>query len=222
MAGMKGFTHKCESQKIEWQSYKRSLRDSSFSHAQVSMIWDFYVTHSFAGGSGQGYSLEDYGWDLKKGKEKTLTTLEEELMQMAEIDKLCCVRSTTIKDTLIACNLSGKHICIEHPRAVLMQNYSMTIDENETMKFAGGGGAENRITCLFRHIRNSVAHGNTYFFDNSAILLEDKDGSKKITARILLKQKTLLDWISIIDKDKKHYELIDVCKSCSQEAQNCT
>lgn len=214
MAGMTGFFHKCDSPKIEWQLYKRSLKESPFSHAQVSMIWDFYVTHSFAGESGQAYTLNEYGWDLeKKSRERTLKILEEQLVKQAGIGKLCCIRSSTIKDTLHACNLSGKQICIEHPRVVLMQNYSLTVDENETIKFAGGG--ENRIVCLFRHIRNSFAHGNTYFFD-STVLLEDKDKSKT-TAMILLQQKTLLDWISIIDKNKQYYELIDVCKSCPQE-----
>lgn len=213
MAGMKGFDHKCESQKIEWQSYKRSLKDSLFSHAQVSMLWDFYVTHSFAGESGQEYTLDDYGWDLNNNRDRTLRTLEDQLLKQAGISKLCCIRAGTIKDTLVACDLSGEHICIEHPRAVLMQKFGTTVDENEVIKFSGVG--ENRITCLFRHIRNSFAHGNTYFF-NHTVLLEDKDG-KKITARILLQQQTLLDWISIVDKDKKHYELIDVCKSCSQK-----
>ena len=217
MAGMTGFAHKCESKKTEWQLYKGSLKESSFSHTQVSMIWDFYVTHTFVGESGQAYTLEDYGWDLSKNREKTLKMLEEQLSKAAGINKLCCIRSSTIKDTLATCDLGGKHICIEHPRAVLMQNFNLTVDENETIKFAGGG--ENRVTCLFRHIRNSFAHGNTYFFD-STVLLEDKD-KQKITAKILLQQKTLLDWISIIDKDKKYYELIDVCKSCPQETPNC-
>lgn len=219
MAGMNGFVHKCESQKVEWELYKRSLKESPFSHAQVSMIWDFYVTHSFAGESGQAYTLEEYGWDFSKNRESTLKELEEQLLKAAGINEMCCIRSTTIKDTLTACDFSGKNICIEHPRVVLMQRYNITVDENERMRFAGGG--ENRITCLFRHIRNSFAHGNTYFFDNSAVLLEDKDGSKA-TARVLLQQKTLLNWISIIDKDKKYYELIDKCKSCPQEAPNYT
>ena len=218
MAGMTGFTHKCESPKTEWQLYKCSLKESSFSHAQVSMIWDFYVTHSFTGGSGQSYTLEDYGWDLSdNSRERTLKTLENQLLKAAGIDKLCCIRSKTIKDTLKACNFNEKYICTEHPRAVLMQRHSVTIDENETMKFAGGG--ENRITCLFRHIRNSFAHGNTYFFNGNTILLEDKDSTTP-TGMILLRQKTLLDWISLIDKDKKYYELIDICKLCPQEIPN--
>lgn len=52
------------------------------------------------------------------------------------------------------------------------------------------------INCLFRHIRNSFSHANTYFFDNDYMLLEDKE-KNRITARILIKQQTLLDWIKI-------------------------
>lgn len=59
-----------------------------------------------------------------------------------------------------------------------------------------------KIKCLFRHIRNAFAHGNTYFFENENVLLEDKDG-KKVTARILIPQQALLEWTGIIDKSRK-------------------
>lgn len=213
MAGMKGFEHKCNEEKVVFQDFKCSLADSPYSHAQVSMIWDFYVTHSFAGVSGQEISLEQYGWDLSRNRDATLKKIESRLMETADIKKLCCIRASTIKDTLSNCSLSDNLICVSHPRIVLMQKYFTTVDENESISFAGGG--ENRITCLFRHIRNSLAHGNTYFFTNGNVLLEDKDGSK-ITARMLLTQKTLLDWIHIIDFNERFYRLVDVCKSCPQ------
>ena len=63
---------------------------------------------------------------------------------------------------------------------------------------------ESRIKALFRHMRNSFAHGNTYFFDNNMVLLEDKDGGK-ITATILLPVHSLVDWIFIVDKNGNYY-----------------
>ncbi len=207
MAGMTGFSHRCEEPKVEKIKYKKPIRLSAFSKEQIDMIWDFYVTCSFAGESGQPKSLEEYGWRLGKNREKILNSLEVALMSKAGIPKLCSIRSSSIKDTLLQCDLSNSLICPVHPRIVVQQKYSVTVDENEKITFAGGG--ENRIVCLFRHIRNAFAHGNTYFFDNGTVLLEDKDGSK-ITAEILVNQQTLLDWIKIIDKDERFYRLVDL------------
>lgn len=41
------------------------------------------------------------------------------------------------------------------------------------------------------------------------MLLEDKNGGK-ITARILMNQKVLLDWIKLIDKKEKYYVIREV------------
>lgn len=40
-------------------------------------------------------------------------------------------------------------------------------------------------------------------------MLEDKEG-KNVKARILIKQKCLLDWIKIIDKFQKRYTIREV------------
>ena len=50
--------------------------------------------------------------------------------------------------------------------------------------------------------------------------MEDKEGSK-VTAKILIKQQTLLDWIAIIDKNQRYYVLVDPCAECkSKENEN--
>ena len=195
MAGMNGFTHSCNCPKVKYEDYKGSLKASSYDDADISLIWDFYVTYAFAAESAQSISLKDYGWE---NPEKDL---EKSLMEKAQIDKLCCIRANRIYDTLAACDMSNKEICITHSRGVVQQKYSITVDENEKMSFAGGSGAETRITCLFRHIRNALAHGGTYFFESGNMLLEDKDNSK-ITARKIIPQQALLDWIRIVDKTK--------------------
>lgn len=215
MAGMNGFMHSCSETKVAKAKNKKSIKDSPFSCAQTDMIWDFYVTHTISGGSGLGRSVSDYGWKKDDNKKDGYPALEKELIANAGLsNNICFIRSTTCKDTLSAMNLTNDEICIEHPRAVLLQKYSITVDENEKISFSGGG--ENHVNCLFRHIRNSFAHGNTYFFNNGTILLEDMDKSK-ITAAVLVRQQTLLDWIRIIDKDKKHYILVDVCMKCKEE-----
>ncbi len=200
--GMIGFSHTCSGTKVEISNFKKSIKDSSFSEDEIIIVWDFYVTHNVAGGTGIVRSLQDYNWDIKNKRDSTLLEIEKGLMQIANIDRLCCIRSKKIDNTLIACDLSSNNICIEHPRAVLRQKHTLTVDENERINFAGGG--QNRIDCIFEHIRNSLAHSNTYFFENGNVLLEDKDGST-ITARIIISKQTLLDWIYYIDKDSKYY-----------------
>lgn len=212
MAGMNGFVHQCSDAKVSKTANKKSLTDSPFSCAQIDMLWDFYVTHTISGGSGLERSVSDYGWKKDDNKKDGYPALEKELIAKAGLsNNICFIRSTTCKDTMSAMDLSNDEICIEHPRAVLLQKYSTTVDENEKISFSGGG--ENHVNCLFRHIRNSFAHGNTYFFDNETILLEDMDKSK-ITAAILVRQQTLLDWIALIDKGERFYILKNICDGC--------
>lgn len=215
MAGKTGFEHHCAEEKISKTVSKKSLKDSPFSHAQIDIIWDFYVTHAINGGSGLERSVIDYGWTKDDKRATGYPAIEKELIRTANLsDKICFIRAKTCKDTLTAMDLSGDLICASHERAVLLQNYNITIDENDTIQFSGGG--ENHVNCLFRHIRNALAHGNTYFFANGKVLLEDKDNSK-ITAVILIKQQTLLDWIRVVDKGEKFYTLVDVCTKCKTD-----
>lgn len=215
MAGKIGFEHHCTGEKVSKIENKKSLKDSLFSHAQIDMIWDFYVTHAICGGSGLERSVIDYGWTKDDKKSSGYPAIEKALFDIADLSrKICFIRAKTCKDTLTAMDLSEDLICVNHERAVLLQNYNISIDENDTIQFSGGG--ENHVNCLFRHIRNALAHGNTYFFDNGMVLLEDKDNSK-ITASILIKQQSLLDWIRVIDKEEKFYVLIDVCAKCKTE-----
>ena len=214
---MTGFVHHCSDAKVSKIANKKSLTDSPFSCAQIDMLWDFYVTHAISGGSGLARSVNDYGWKKDDNKKNGYPALEGKLIEKAGFDNnICFIRSATCKDTLSAMDLSGDRICVKHPRAVLLQNYFISIDENEKMSFARSG--ENHVNCLFRHIRNAFAHGNTYFFDSGTVLLEDRDNSK-MTAEILIGQQTLLDWIKIIDKEEKYYALVDACEKCRAEKE---
>lgn len=185
------------------QSYKKSINDSKFTYEQIAMIMDFYITRNIACSTELAITLEQYGWNKQKNGSYDYKKIEEQLKEVASVEKFICVRAKTIKDTLNLMHLAGDNICIEHPRIVLMQDYNLTIDEFEQTKLES---KESRIKCLFRHIRNSLAHGDTFFFDNGNLLLEDKDKST-ITARILINQQTLIDWIKVIDKECKRYTI---------------
>lgn len=90
-----------------------------------------------------------------------------------------------------------KEICAEHPRAVLHKDVKLTLREDNSIERRSGD--ENRMQCLFRHLRNGIAHGQTYLFPTGLVLIEDRDG-KRITARILIRKETLLAWIYIVEK----------------------
>ena len=204
MAGVIGYEHICSEEKIEKAELKRSLKDFSFTDAECRVIWDFYVSRSFATATGLAIDLSDYGWNNSQSKTDGLPALERKLAEAAGIESFCIVRSKTIKDTLQQMGLSQDRICTVHPRAVMMQNFHVDIDENEKSKIVSD---ESRIHSIFRHIRNSLAHGNTYFFPNEMCLLEDKESSTKITAEILIPCKVLLTWVSIVDKEHRYYDI---------------
>lgn len=198
MAGREGFTHSCETVKIEKSLFQATLSSQTFFDASYKQIYDFYLTNSFAAETQQRVYLKEYGWE-GTSKDKGLKTLEDLLSANAGIDEFCMIRSTTIKDTLIAMGLSGSHICVEHPRAVMLRDYSVKISENEEFTF--DPNKESRINCLFRHIRNALAHGGTYFFDNGTMIIEDFNNKNTISAEILIPQQSLIDWIGIVDRN---------------------
>lgn len=84
-----------------------------------------------------------------------------------------------------------------------MTPYSIADEEKPKARV---GEAESVLT----HIRNSFAHGNTYFFDNGMFMIEDKDQRGNPTARMILKKQTLLDWIKLVDASQTFYVLHEV------------
>ena len=200
MNEMKGAIHSCDSIKVNKLKFRKVLRDSILSSEECSLVWDFYVSRSFASETANKIDIEDYGWKYKC-KKYGYDTLEKVLLENAGIEKFFIIRAKTIKNTIKMMNLSDDNICISHARAVLTQKYKCNPDENEQVKIESD---ESRINAIFRHIRNSFAHGNTFFFDNGMCLLEDKDG-RSITAEILIPQKSLFEWIYIVDRGGKYY-----------------
>lgn len=204
--GMKGFEHRCSEEKVEKKFFKKGIHETDIPKEYIDLIWDFYVTHVIQAEDKNtddlSRSVKDYGWSTTTSNLNGYPALEMELSRAAMIDNFCIIRSKNINNTLKAMGLSDTHICIEHPRAVMKQNYTCDTNENEEFIFASN---EPRVCAVFRHIRNAFSHGNTYFFENGNVLLEDKESKSKISAEILVSQKTLLDWICIVDKDGKLY-----------------
>lgn len=195
--------------KLEVQDYKKSINESHFSSEQISMIWDFYVTKAIAESASQRRRASDYGLSELPWKAMLLSagisTKDCKILLANSINK-------TLKEFDLEI-IGGKGekkkrvaIEIDVPKIVCLTPYSIADEEKPKPKV---GEAESVLT----HVRNAFAHGNTYFFDNGNLMLEDKDQRGTITARIILKQQTLLDWISLIDKTQKFYVIHDVEKA---------
>ena len=177
-------------------AYKKSIYDIGLPREQEAAIWDFYVTKSIASSASQRRTISDYGWKNIPFKE---------MLSSAGIlsNNVKILPATSINETLKKYNLDTgkandeKEIEIDELKIVCLTPFTIA-DENPPK--AKVGDAESVLT----HIRNAFAHGNTYFFDNGKVLLEDKN-SNVITARILIDVQTLLDWIPIVDNLHRFY-----------------
>lgn len=183
---------------IKISAYKKSIYSIGLPRDQEAMIWDFYVTKSVAASASQKRTVGDYGLKHFPYNEMIASAgIKEERIKI--------LPASSINETLKAFDLDSgkmgtpdeKEIDIDELRIVCLTPFSIA-DEHPPK--ANIGNAESLLT----HIRNAFAHGNTYFFENQNVLLEDKN-KNVITARIVLKVQTLIDWIRLIDHGERYY-----------------
>ena len=179
---------------IKLSEFKKSINKSDFTNEQIAVIWEFYVTNALVDSASQRRRIqENYGYKNIPLKEmKDIAKLNEKNYKMLLADK--------IENTLRNLNLYFENDVIDdidNARAVFIAPYYIEDEQKPRSKKSEG-------EVFLEHIRNSLAHGGTYFFENGMMLFEDKNGGK-ITAWILIKQKVLLDWIKLIDKEQRYY-----------------
>jgi hypothetical protein len=191
------FLHSCDEPKVVLKDHEHSVLDMKYSLEDQIRIVDFYLFHAPVlnpSKSENGFglkSMKNYGWMGNQSMSK----LEGLLLKDANLSIFCFLKSDSIADTLESMDLKDK-ICISHPRAVLKQNAKVSVREDGSVLVSQ---KETRMECLFRHVRNSLAHNHTYYFDNGNILLEDCDDSGSISARLLIPKQALLSWIDTIE-----------------------
>jgi len=145
------YKHVCCSSKVNITNYICSLSDSNYTHDEFKRIIEFYVLKAPILKSDKKDSfglknLKEYGWTGSSHMGK----LERELLKTSQIQMFCFIRSSSIKNTLTQMELDSC-ICVDHPRAVMMQSFNIEALENGEIKISNG---ETRMECLFRHIRN--------------------------------------------------------------------
>lgn len=185
--------------------YKMSLSEAGFwTPEEISAIWDFYVTKSIASSASQKRRASDYG--LKEMPFDALLYRSGVPKDKREMLMADSINGVLDEYGFVTREKKGNKeeieipIDIDSPRLVCIQPYSIA-DRGKPAAKAG------KAATMFTHIRNSLAHGCTYYFDNGMMLLEDRanGSSGKTTAMMLLPQSAFVDWIKIIDIDAKYY-----------------
>lgn len=188
------YVHACNCSRRSFDGAFSSISDLGYSFDEFKSIYDFYVVNAPIKKDSKSKSkvpakwLGDYGW-----KGSSLHRLEQKLLKSSGIPSLVILKSDSIDGTLESMGLEGE-ICIQHPRAVMKTEAKVSVKEDGTVSVSV---QETRMVCLFRHIRNSLAHGFTYVLAPDALLLEDRN-DEVITARILIRPQTLSDWIDVV------------------------
>lgn len=180
-------------------NYKKSIRESNFSRDDEAVIWDFYVTKSLSRASSQHRWLSDYHKDDFR---RPLNLLKRMMMVAGVKDEQCIiVNGKSMIKGLAQLELQGdtyNPMKIDCPRIACL----IPSDREEGIE---PYSEKKCVLSLMIHARNALAHGNTYFFDNGFVLLEDFNSSKIITARMLFHKNTLLAWIKLFDKERCYY-----------------
>lgn len=177
----------------------KTVVPKDFNEIKLNRIIWFYVIHTICTDlSANGISINKYGWDKKVWiKEK----LKKSLYSIGNLEKnrnlYKAKNQQDMKNVCEICNLK--------------RNFCKIRDE-ERIAFATVK-KYNEILSIFYHIRNALAHGRIAIMKNSnkeiVYFLEDgkkKDGKFIVTARMVLKEKTLISWIDIIENDAQKYQ----------------
>lgn len=218
----------CQNARINIYQYKTSIGQSLFGLQEKVDIVEFYLTNDLADAETSRTILRDkYGWKNNSGRLNSSKLLSLMLEKAELTNSICFLRSDSIEETLIKMGFvdsktirgakndivqrQNLNICIDCPRGVLKWRYKSVITEDEAIQFVYSANSntpqeedetnkfhETMLSCLFRHIRNSLAHNNTYFFENGNLLLVDFDTNKELSAMLLIRQQILLDWMNLI------------------------
>lgn len=155
----------------------------------------FYVFHCPCENiSARGISLNDYGWTEPWRKPYKLN---EQLKQ------------ATSNHNLIFSAHTYNNMDIALEKANLLHHFS---DDVSTERICIYDNKDNQFLSIFGHIRNAFAHGRFLFVKNNDeeyYIMEDVKSirrQKVVTARIILKKSSLLNWIDIIEGGQTEYQ----------------
>ena len=176
-------------------TWLEKIRIKDFEDKQFIRIITFFIFHSPVDNlSARQISLSEYGWNTPWRKPwylnkqlKQETSNYELLFSSATFKKMDDALTKADLRNSFPSNIAKERICIYDCK-------------------------KNQFMSVFYHIRNAFAHGRfdlRRLNDEEYYILEDvqKDkGALKVSARMILKKRTLINWIDIIEGGEKEYK----------------
>lgn len=175
----------CSHNKVTIEDYRCALTEMEcFTIFEALDLIDFYLERSLAKSCNMGDDLSSYGW---KGSSE-LGKLEKAIKNYIGVsdEQFLIAKTGAFPKTLKRFGYdNNRPICIDCPRVAITIEF--TVSEGVIKPRKGS----TRIECFLRHIRNAIAHGNTFFFPNNNVLFLDRK-DKNVTGFILMPSKALI------------------------------
>lgn len=152
------------------------------------LLYSFYVTYSLCGNqSAKKKTFIDYGWKTNKTNNTDLGIALSSVLNLNRNPDFVFIEDNINKQFLNHNLPDGEISDVDLERAVIVKS-----SEN------------NNYLRLFHRIRNGLAHGKyslCYSKNNEKIVIIQDDDSYNVTARIVIKLSTLLNFITVVDKN---------------------
>ena len=166
---------------------RNGLDDYSLSVEEYYRLYSFYVTYSLCGNQSiKKRYFVDYGWPSNSIKGTNLGKELHSLIDLRNNSHFCFSKENNLIEKFEELDLQDGIISnLEYERAVI----GITNGDNNYLK-------------LFYRIRDGFAHGRFNLRYSSQyekmVVIQDND-SVNVTARIVIKLETLLNFIDVID-----------------------
>ncbi|MDD3068262.1 MAG: hypothetical protein PHF05_09760 [Candidatus Izemoplasmatales bacterium] len=178
------------------QTYQYKVADSilgktqdeyAFSENEYYRIYSFFVTYSMCGTqSAKKRTFSDYGWSVENVKNTTLGVALENVLNLNRNPDFVFTDKDELAIQFNSKDLpDGALMDVDKERAVI----SKTSEKNKYLK-------------LFYRIRNGFAHGKFILrlsSQNEKMVIIQDDNGHNVTARIVIKLKTLLNYVNTVD-----------------------
>ena len=185
----------------------KKIPSEQLQDADFVRIVNFFVFHSPCKGlSAMGVSLAEYGWS---NPWKSPFYLNKQLRQAAtNYELLFSAQNRTSKKNQSAVeNKEAKKDMMEMAleKSGLKDHFPHSF-EKEVICFRNN--KNNQFISAFYHIRNALAHGRFCIQNvNGEDFFAFEDvGKNKVSARMILRKSTLLQWIELIEGGEKPYQ----------------
>ena len=195
-------------------SFKMSLTDSrtGFTAEERLELLDFLCVKPLSDEEFREDVLKSHNWIKENDQSDSTSFYNAALLSAMLKQSIFYVKGITF-DMLqsFGCDLftpqnvvSGVAKCSFTPaRAILQQTIpSLKAELNDDMQveisYKNEQKEEPLIQCLFRHLRNSIAHDYTYVNGDDILFIDFAPKLARITAIVFVKKKVLTQWISLL------------------------